>query len=125
MSGKIKLEEQEKPRTPVFNDGWPALPGKTKNAGGNEVLASEPVSRADYHTGETGKRASLANGDDISESNYSKDEFESSWAASNFDAASASYKSGYDYGSSLRQRTSTVVSNQPRTKEEDEVDLLI
>ena len=106
----------------------PTLAGKAKNAAGNQVLASEPVSKADYNTGETGKKASLANGDDISDSTY-KDDFESSWAASesayNFDAASASYKSGHDYGGSLRQRTSTVVSNQPRTKDEEMEDLLI
>ena len=70
----------------------------------------------------------MANGDDVSDSTY-KDDFESSWAASesamNFDAASASFKSGHDYGASLRQRNSTVVSSQPRTKDEELEDMLL
>ena len=82
--------------------------GKPKK---NEALANEQVSKQE--TGETNARkAPVGNGDDVSDSTY-KDDFESSWGVSesayNFDAASASYKSGHDYGASLRQRNATIV----------------
>lgn len=70
----------------------------------------------------------LTGNDDAASDNTYQDDFESSWAASesayNFDGASASYKSGNEFGGSLRQRNNSQVG-MPKTKEEEMEDLLL